>query len=133
MTTIPSGKYILLIDDDSITNFLHKSLIKDLNKGFDVVICENGREALTFLEKAMAAGSFPSVVLVDLNMPVMDGFKFMERYQQNNYPVLYPDTRVTVLSTSSNPNDIQQLEQIGFVSYMGKPLTKQRLVDLLNS
>ncbi len=133
MTTVPPGKYILLVDDDNITNFLHKSLIKDLNKGFEVVICENGLEALTFLEKAMGAGSFPQVILVDLNMPVVDGFKFLERYEQNNYYTLYADTRVTVLSTSSNPRDIQRLEQMHDISYMSKPLTKQRLVDLLNS
>lgn len=133
MTTALSGKYMLLIDDDSITNFLHKSLIKDINKGFDVAISENGLEALTFLEKAMAAGSFPQVVLVDLNMPVMDGFKFLERYQQNNYPVIFPDTRIWVLSTSSNPRDTERLKVFDFVSYVSKPLTKQRLVDMLNS
>ncbi|PVY42221.1 response regulator [Pontibacter virosus] len=130
MKTIPKGKYILLIDDDVVTNYLHKSLIKDLNKGFEVVTCENGKVALTFLEKALAANAVPYAILVDLNMPVMDGFRFLEQYERNNYPKLYP-SRITVLTTSSSPRDLDQLDVIDFVNYQSKPLTKQTLVNLL--
>jgi CheY-like chemotaxis protein len=130
MAAVPKGKYILLIDDDMVTTYLHKSLIKDLNKGFEVVTCENGKVALTFLEKALAVNATPFAILVDLNMPVMDGFKFLEHYQHNNYPILYPSL-VTVLTTSSNPKDIAKLKSIDFASYLPKPLTKQVLVNLL--
>lgn len=130
MTTIPKGKYILLIDDDTVTTYLHKSLIKDLNKGFEVVTCENGKVALEFLERALAVNAVPYAIFVDLNMPVVDGFKFLEYYEKNNYPTLYPSL-VTVLTTSSNPRDIEKLEAIDFVTYMGKPLTKQRLINFL--
>ena len=132
MTIIPKGKYILLIDDDLVTTYLHKSLIKDLNKGFEVVNCENGKAALTFLEKALAVNAVPYAIFIDLNMPVMDGFKFLEYYQHNNYPILYPSL-ITVLTTSSHPKDIEKLNSIGFVNYLPKPLTKQVLVNLLAS
>lgn len=132
MTTVPQSAYILLIDDDTVTNFLHKSLIKDLNKGYEVVIAENGLEAHRFLEKAMAQQVFPQLILVDLNMPVMDGFTFLERYLANNYHVIYP-TRLSVLTTSSNPSDSARLQQLDFVSYLAKPLTKQSLVNWINS
>ena len=132
MITVPKGKYILLIDDDSVTNFLHRSLIRDLNRGFEVVACENGKTALKFLEKALAYNAVPYAIFVDLNMPVIDGFKFLEYYEKNNYTTLYP-SRITVLSTSSNPHDIEKLDAINWVTYMEKPLTKQRLINFLDA
>ncbi|PKV75143.1 response regulator [Pontibacter ramchanderi] len=131
MTAIPKGPYILLIDDDSVTNFLHRSLIKDLNRGFEIVTCENGKTGLEFLERALAVNAVPYAIFVDLNMPVVDGFKFLEYYEKNNYPTLYPSL-VTVLTTSNNPRDLEKLDAIDFVTYMGKPLTKQRLIDFLS-
>ena len=121
----------MLIDDDNVTNFLHKSLIRDLNRGFEVVTCENGKTALEFLEKALAYNAVPYAIFVDLNMPVVDGFKFLEHYERNNYRTLYP-SRITVLTTSSNPRDIEKLKTIDFVTYLDKPLTKQRLIDFLD-
>lgn len=130
MNSIPKGQYILLIDDDIVTNFLHRSLIKDLDKGFEVVTCENGKAALEFLERALAVNAVPYAIFVDLNMPVLDGFKFLEHYTNNNYPALYP-SRITVLTTSSNPRDKEKLDAICSVTYMSKPLTKQRIADFL--
>ncbi|MEJ7665236.1 MAG: response regulator [Hymenobacter sp.] len=74
---------ILLIDDDSTTNFLHRRLLTRLGITQEVLVAGHGQEALALLRARHQAGP-PNValILLDLNMPVMNGFEFLDAYQQ---------------------------------------------------
>jgi CheY-like chemotaxis protein len=83
---------------------------------------KNAKEALEFLEKAkedsphMAVS--PSIIILDLNMPGMDGFSFLEKIRQNERLSSIP---VIVLSTSSSDSDVKRSYKLGANSYVPKP------------
>lgn len=75
---------ILLVDDDSTTNYLNRKLLEKLAITDRVVVALNGHEALTVLatECPEASPSSPALIFLDINMPLMKGFEFLEAYQQ---------------------------------------------------
>ncbi len=74
-------KLILLIDDDAAANFLHRSILSKVCPAATVVTSENGATALEYLE-ALKRGedALPELILLDINMPVMNGWAFLENY-----------------------------------------------------
>ena len=118
---------ILLIDDDKVTIYLQKTLVESLDICRQIFVRNNGQEALHFLADRHSAGeSFPDVILVDLNVPVLDGFDFLEAYKGLGYHLQYP-ALVYVLTTSRNPRDVERVEQLGIAPYLTKPLVEYNL------
>jgi CheY-like chemotaxis protein len=123
-------KCILLIDDDDVTNFLHKSLLEELKLAEKIIVKNNGLEGLKYIESVSNNGT-PDIILVDLKMPVMDGFEFMQEYQKLNLPN-DKRSRLVALTTSSNPNDVKQINDIGIDGFLNKPLNKPKIELILN-
>lgn len=115
---------ILLIDDDTITNFLHKRLLDELGVARKIYICENGQKALDFLQDCAQRQAWPALIFVDINMPVMSGIEFLEEYKARNYHQLFPGV-VKVLTTSVNPKDVTRINQLGIAPCLVKPLIKE--------
>jgi CheY-like chemotaxis protein len=90
---------VLLVDDDSTANFLHQLLLKTLRITERVLVAENGQQALAHLEPG-AASPPPQLILLDLNMPVMNGWEFLAAYHQ--LPPLVPRPVVVLLSSSDH-------------------------------
>jgi CheY-like chemotaxis protein len=132
MPQFAQEEFILLIDDDTVANFLHKSMIKGLDLGYEVYTCVNGQQGLDFLEACFSEQKVPRLILVDINMPVMDGFGFLEIYKDRNYHQLY-ETVVAVLTTSTNPRDLARIEALGIECCLTKPLTKNHIPALLEN
>jgi CheY-like chemotaxis protein len=130
MSHFAQEEFILLIDDDTVANFLHKSMIKGLDLGYEVYTCVNGQQGIDFLEESLREQRVPRLILVDINMPVMDGFGFLEIYRDRNYHELY-ETVVAVLTTSTNPRDLASIQELGIASCLTKPLTKNHIPALL--
>ena len=116
-----------MIDDDPITNYLHRMIIEDLNITDKVEIRTNGEDGMKFLDEFFASGSFPDIIFLDLKMPVMDGFEFLEACKKSGYPT----ENVVMLTTSRNPRDIEQMHEWG-IKYLSKPLTKNNLFNVIN-
>lgn len=117
---------ILLIDDDDVTNFLHKSLLEELDLADNIIIKTNGLEGLNYIKSITNGTSYPDLILVDLKMPVMDGFEFMQEYQRLDLKN-EPRSKLVALTTSSNPNDIKQVDTIGVDGFLNKPLNKDKV------
>lgn len=121
---------ILLIDDDKATNWLHQILINKLECADEIVIKGNGREALDYL---LSPEPKPRIdlILLDLNMPVMDGWEFLARYKEADFD--QKDTAVlTVLTSSLNPDDEKKIRALGGShGYHQKPLYMDSLEGLL--
>jgi CheY-like chemotaxis protein len=122
---------ILLIDDNKATNFLHETLIEELDVAKDIAVEYNGRDGLAFLEKYCNNGKCPELILVDIHMPVMDGFDFLEGYRQRLFHEKY-NSLVVMLTTSTNPRDVDRIEEIGFADYLPKPLTEEHIITLVD-
>ncbi|MRI00348.1 response regulator [Kriegella sp. EG-1] len=128
----PFLKTVLLIDDDEATNFIHRMVIKNMNCTENIIIKENGIEALTYLTTAVD-GKYPQpdLIFLDINMPAMDGWEFLEEYKNLDENQL-AKTVIVMLTTSLNPDDRNRANEINGISgFMSKPLTEELLEELL--
>ena len=121
---------ILLIDDDEINNFTVDAILKRVDFIDSYVIKDNGWDALDYL-KHVSPEEFPEMIFVDINMPEMDGFEFLERYEVMFW-AKHKNTKISMLSSSISERDREKALNFMSVSeYMPKPLTASKLVDLL--
>ncbi|MBC7487469.1 MAG: response regulator [Cytophagaceae bacterium] len=125
---------ILLVDDDEVTNFLNQRVIEYYKITEHVEVKLNGKEALDFLtNKDQADHSLPSLILLDINMPVMDGWEFMEAYNQDERNQK-KKINIVMLSTSNNPEDIQRAANLPHViAFKTKPLTSEMLEEIVTN
>jgi CheY-like chemotaxis protein len=91
-----------------------------------VSFSRNGDEALTHLKET---DEFPEMILLDINMPVMDGFEFIEAFRKFNMDK--NKTRIVIYTASFNSKDIEMLKSIGFNDFLIKPLTEEKLLNIL--
>lgn len=129
MTTL---KTLTLVDDDDIFVFLTTKIIEqtnlvDLIKGFG-----NGLDAINFLkENKNNVDALPDIILLDLSMPIMNGWQFLEEYNKLN-PTIGKKITIYICSSSISPDDITRAKTISEVSdYIIKPITKDKLIDLI--
>lgn len=123
---------ILLVDDDATTNFLNQRLLSRLSVSPQVHVALNGAEALSWLQACcqQAPETFPVLILLDLNMPVMNGFEFLEAYQQ--LPAApRQHTVIVMLTTSTLDADQLRARQLPIAGYLTKPLTRENIATVL--
>lgn len=123
---------ILLVDDDAATNFLNQRLLGNFRVSREMRVALNGAEALALLQACCqeAPETFPALILLDLNMPVMGGFEFLEAYQQ--LPAAPRQrTVVVMLTTSTLDADRVRARQLPIAGYLTKPLTRESMTTVL--
>jgi CheY-like chemotaxis protein len=122
---------LLLVDDDEICIFLTKRIIRYAGVEEDIHTAANGMRALEFIQSTIAEGlPLPSTILLDLNMPVMDGFTFINSFQALKAPGS-ENVRIIIVSSSVNRSDIDRAERLGIVDFMQKPLDVPMIQKLL--
>ena len=123
---------IMLIDDNKIDNFFHERVIKKADAAKTIVSVESGEEALDYLKK-VNGNPRPDLIFLDINMPGMNGWEFLEQYKQLDKS-LQSGMVVVMLSTSQNPDDHEMAKTHGILSdFKTKPLTKEMLADILDT
>ena len=132
MTPLPC---VLLVDDDATTNFLNRSLLTRLGVAERILVAEDGEQALAQLRQHCAppTPACPALILLDVNMPGMNGIEFLEEYQ--HLPLVAQSAIVIVMLTSSlHPRDVQRVGQLGLVAdFISKPLTREKVQALLEA
>ena len=126
---------IMLVDDDEINNFITVKLIR---KGFaDAMISTflNGRLAIDRLKDILTnePEKTPDYILLDINMPVMNGWEFLEEYKNSN---IDPDKKITIyiLSSSVFSNDIDKAKSYESVAnFISKPLNLESIKEVFTS
>jgi CheY-like chemotaxis protein len=120
---------ILLIEDDAIEVMKFNRVLKTLNLNHKITEANNGEEALEILNKKI---DLPDLILLDLNMPKLNGIDFLKILKKDNELRYMP---TVILSTSSNLVDIKQCYEIGIAGYVIKPLKfedyKDRILKLI--
>jgi CheY-like chemotaxis protein len=120
-------KHLLLVDDNEVTNYLHTFLFLDMNMAEEVHSVLNGQEAIDYI-KTCSKEDQPDLILLDINMPLMDGFEFLGHFEN-----LDANESIVILmvSTSIIPRDIERSKQFKKISgFVGKPLTKEKILKL---
>ena len=130
----PISKYncVMLIDDNEIDNFINQKMIEGSNFAERIFVHTSGKSAIEFLSnlsriKEIPTELIPEIIFVDINMPIMDGFQFLEEFE--NMPEnIKQSTRVVMLTTSINPSDLDRSQANSrMLKYVNKPLSTERL------
>ncbi|HXB35419.1 MAG TPA: response regulator [Puia sp.] len=123
---------ILLIDDDEPTNFLNKLTLEQSGCARHIRVAPSGQAALDYLRGELEEYLQPDLIFLDINMPAMDGWEFLEKYRELSQEKK-AETVLIMLTTSLNPDDEKRTLSIPEVSgFEHKPLNQARLERLLN-
>lgn len=124
-------KSILLIDDDSATNFINAHLLRMLGCAENITIRENGKEAIDYLREAQAEGLHPDLIFLDINMPCMNGWEFLDAYKQMEQHIA-EHTIIIMLTTSPMLEDQLRATAIPEIAeFRNKPLNREMLEGVL--
>ena len=128
----PKLKCILLVDDDEPTNFLNTTVINQMNCSETVVSMDSGLKALAYLTtKVEDQYPQPDLMFLDVNMPAMDGWQFLEAYEKLT-EAQRSRLVVVMLNTSINPDDEEKAKSNPLVDgFENKPLTGEELKDII--
>jgi CheY-like chemotaxis protein len=122
-------KDIFLIDDDVLVNFLNLETIKDSYPDINVRSFESATEALESIKQLVNIlnSSLPQLILLDINMPVMDGWEFLDEFDQLPQHLLN-HCKVIIHTSSIDPRDIEKAKSYpAVIDYITKPLNIQTM------
>jgi CheY-like chemotaxis protein len=130
MTLTDPVKKVCVIDDDKIYIYGLKKLISIKELSPNLIEFYNGKEAIDFLTDPENLNELPDIIFLDINMPVMDGWGFMENYVKIK-PQLGKKITIYMVSSSINDDDIQRAKSISDITdYVIKPISADALVEL---
>jgi len=121
-----------LIDDDDIFVFLTKKAIQTTNLVELIMVFGNGLDAINFLkENCKNADTLPEIILLDLSMPIMDGWQFLDEFTKLA-PKIDKKITIYICSSSISPSDVLLAKKNNLVSdYIIKPVSKEKLIELI--
>lgn len=121
-------KSVMLVDDNEIDNIINEKIIEANSFAEQILVFQTGQEALEYLESNQEnADKLPEIVFLDINMPIMDGFQFLEDFEKFSEKVL-EKCKIIMLSSSISPKDIDRAASSKYVKkYLNKPLNARYL------
>ena len=126
---------VLIIEDDPTTSYLHKRLLQGFEVAHQIEIANDGEEAIQLIKQYIDSENedkIPQLIFVDLDMPFMDGFQFLEAFKKLNFrkernaPVV-----LAVLTSSISRQDMRRARDSSVNAYIIKPLTKEKIMELM--
>jgi CheY-like chemotaxis protein len=118
---------VFCIDDDPITLMLCEKILSKSNFCKTTIKAQNGMLGLEYFQSQSVIPAhlqqIPTLIILDLNMPVLDGWEFLQQFNEK-YATIFPNVKVVVLSSSVNPNDklvVDQYSQV--IDFITKPLS----------
>jgi len=126
-------RHVLLVDDSADDNFFHERAIARSGLEVQTRVCRDGAEAAVFLRRCVQGeidSGLPQVIFLDINMPRMTGWEFLDAYAQLPKEVL-EKTSVIMLSASMDPLDRDRAIESPLVAdFLAKPLTPSVVLDI---
>lgn len=128
-------KNILIVDDDYVSTWITKDAIESLQPTAKIHMVYDGSQALDFLSenclssKHPACNFCPAIIFLDLNMPVLDGFEFLEEFKKK-YTNIDHEIIIYILTTSSHTKDLEKSELFNVDGFIRKPLTEETIIEV---
>ncbi|HJT51031.1 MAG TPA: response regulator [Nitrosospira sp.] len=123
-----TNKPILLVEDDQVDKMTVVRALKEIHVTNPLVHRENGEEAINYLHDP--ASDKPCIILLDLNMPIMNGIEFLKAVKNDDQLRRIP---VVVLTTSEEQQDKLNSFNLGVAGYMAKPVDYRQFVEVMRS
>lgn len=124
---------VLVVDDDSIFQFLSKKILETTALTNEIYTCSNGSEALQLLKSgSIELEKFPDIIFLDINMPIMNGWEFLHEFEhiKTNICKIVP---VFIVSSSQDHDDIEHARKFSTVKdYLIKPIMPKQFVEILS-
>ncbi|MGZ3884557.1 MAG: response regulator [Bacteroidia bacterium] len=133
----PKFKYrqVMLLDDNELDNFINEKVIEANHFSEKVYVNSSGKSALEFLSNLLVSGSaasdiYPQAIFIDINMPMMDGFQFIDNLKKIDDKKI-KECKLVILTSSIYPEDRAKAKEIGEdITFLNKPLTEAMLNQL---
>jgi len=127
-------KKFLIIDDDRINNLICDTVIKRQFPNAEIHFAENGEDGLgLFLEWDIFNQNLPDIIFLDINMPVMNGWEFLNRIDQR-FKSRFTTLPIVMLSSTIDPADEKRALNNPWVQkFLSKPLTAEKLNQLVET
>jgi CheY-like chemotaxis protein len=122
---------VLLIDDDPVFHFINSKVLEHLGLT-SISTALNGQEALNLISSCKERQPGPGAIFVDLDMPILNGFGFIEAYKKLDYQNKNK-IGLAIVTSSYNPDDIKRAKDLGVTHYITKPLTTDSVKPVLES
>jgi CheY-like chemotaxis protein len=133
---MPDAKHIVfLIDDDNIYQYTARVILESTGLAKQIQSFYNGNDAINYFSdpKNFALETLPDVIFLDINMPIMDGWEFLEEYKQFQEKLPKP-IAIYMVSSSVNSSDMQKSRSYNAVSdYLVKPVSRSKYQELMES
>ena len=132
MTINTKSVSVLLVDDDEINNFISIKLIKKALLNTEIMACLNGKFAIEQLSEIQRKDptKLPDYILLDINMPIMNGWEFLDEYKRLNIDPL-GKSKIFIISSSVFSNDINKARSYPLVKdFISKPLNVEKIKEL---
>jgi CheY-like chemotaxis protein len=124
----PKLKNVMVVDDDDDYNFLTEEIFEDIDMDCKLVFKLWAKDALDFLEESN--GNFPDLILLDINMPIMNGWEFLEEYERRDYHTSHP-TIIVMISSSVYREDKEKAKSFAQVAeFIEKPISEKHILRL---
>jgi CheY-like chemotaxis protein len=125
-------KKILFVDDDPVFHYLYSKTVNHLRIDCELRMALNGKDALAIISGDQQNLFIPDYLFVDLNMPVMDGFRFIESFYGLEMPGR-KNTKIIILTSSNNCDDRSRAVGLGIEKYVIKPIKIPDLLTILQA
>lgn len=121
---------VLLVDDSYVDNLINRKMLQSFNFAKDVTVIDSPLKALAYVEQCIDENMLPDVIFLDIRMPEMDGFKFLNILEE--LPgIKHSGITIYMLSSSLDPDDYRQIIDNPMVSkFFSKPLTEKILKEI---
>lgn len=123
-------KKILLVDDDGTSHFIAERILRQSGAEVNLLTAWHGREALDIVREVCQREECPELILLDIKMPVMGGFEFLEQLQEAA-GLSTAAIRIVLLSSSTHHLDVTKAKEYPVIGFLEKPLTLEKLSEFL--
>lgn len=119
---------VMVVDDDDDYNFITEEVFQDIDIGMQLTFKIWASDALDYL--ATHEDQFPDLILLDINMPIMNGWEFLAEYENRNYHVTYPTVIVMISTSVFREDKIKASSFNRVVEFIEKPISEENILRI---